>query len=380
MNWRLTLVGTHLLLALAPACGDPFTLVGAGGSAVTTTIDAGGAPAQGGAGGRMEEEAGPAPECMPGALSACGEGRYCQRDTEACAPCADLTRLHFAPPRAISLTPSTKGTTAHYPRADTAGETLYFVYVDDTGALPRSRLASLPFQPRKGGPGAWTLMSPPIASPMEEGAPLPLSTGTLLAGLVDTTAVDTADPVLLFDSTRNGAATRKVFAANPGHPTASIVSLPSGKRDADIAAAPLATPPRFYWMSDGLGSQTPRLVTATGASAQMSPVTLALDSGCVIDAVVGPWITPSGALLLFGANAPLPGSCAPVTPSHQRIYAARMGEDGKQAPSTTATPLFPDDEASFDSTPSLSPDACFLFFARFDPATTEGRLMLSPRD
>jgi hypothetical protein len=371
-------MGLFVMGALVASCGDPFAYVapsttsattGGGGSGGATSTESGGA----GGGGQ-------ASSCAEGVIGSCGEGKYCAASTGSCEACADLARLHFGTPSPIAMTPATAGTTAYYPRVSGDDETLYFVYIDEGGPLPRSRVARASFQPDKGASGAWSFMAPPIASPTEESAPIPLHDGSVLHGLVDPTSVDTARPVLLFDSTRNGATTRKVLAANLDGTAASIVSLPSGKRDFDIAVASHASPPRFYWMSDGLTGMEPRLVTATADDAQMIPVKITMSTGCVVDAVEGPWVSPDGRLLLFGLNAPLAGTCAPAVPGNKRLFAARMTEEGKQADGDQAKPLFPDDTLSFDTTPSLSGDACFMLFSRFDPVSNDGRPMLAARD
>lgn len=382
MRWRATRTGLGLLAAsaLGASCGEPFALV----TGTSSSAPAGGGSA-GSGGATATGDSGPggggqAPSCAAGVIGSCGEGKYCAASTGACEPCADLSRFHFATPTPIVMTPATTGTTAFFPRVSADDGTLYFVYIDESGPLPRSRIAEAPFEPAKGAWGPWSFMAPPIASPTEEGAPIHLHDGAMLHGLVDSASVDVKRPVLLFDSTRNGTTTRKLFAANLDGALASIVSLPSGKRDFDVAAAPLSTPPRFYWMSDGLTGTEPRLVTATANDAQMTPVKITLDTGCVIDAVEGPWVTPDGGLLLFSLNAPLAGTCAPVVPGKKRIFAARMTHEGKQADADRAEPIFPDDTSSFDSTPSLSREACFALFSRFDPVTNDGRPTLAVRD
>lgn len=382
---RRLLTWTVPCLWAATGCVDPFTYVGTGGARSTSssTVAAGGGGADGTGAGTSSSgttSSTPPPKCDAGTIGVCGDGKYCSESSGDCEPCSDLSRLHFAAPVKITMAPTTAGTTAYYPRIGSDDGTLYFVYIDDSGALPRSRIASAAYKPSTKSWAAWILMNPPVASMGEESGPLHLPSGALLEGLVDTTSVDTHKPVLLFDSNRNGATTRKLFAANLDGSKASLVSLPSGKRDSDVAAAPLAHPPRFYWLSDGTTNMEQRLVTATASTSQMGAVKLALDTGCVVDAVAAPWVTLDGKLLLFGAYPPLAGTCAPSVPPVARLFAAHMTDQGQQVTGDQAQPLLPEDTQSFDSTPSLSPDACFLFFSRFDPMTSDGRPMLAVRD
>ncbi|APR87684.1 hypothetical protein A7982_13033 [Minicystis rosea] len=322
------------------------------------------------------------PACKAGVAGECDAGEYCDAATSACHSCADLSSLRFhGQAFTIDVAPSTASTTAFYPRVSAAEDgKLYFTYVDRTDAIPRRRIVSAP---RKTGTpgwqwGTWLWVLPPVGSAGQDSGPLLLDSGAMLTGLVDPSKLAADKPVILFDSNRNGTTTQKLFAANLDGTVAADVSLPSGKRDSDVAAAPNASPPRYYWLSDaGSSTLSQRLVTAT-ATSQATEVKLTLDNNCVTSVVEGPWVTPNGKLLLFAAAYPEDGTCALVGGT-KHLFITRMTDQGTQAPGEKAQPLFPDSPTTFDSTPALTPDMCMLLFARFDD-TANGRLFGALRE
>lgn len=384
MNRLITLLapGVFALSSVASGCGEPFAYVGGGGQS-SAGGSSGSTSSRGGAGGEVSSSsgsstssggAGGAPECAPGSIGACGSGKYCSSETSTCEPCGELARFHFGTPTVVPLSPSTAGTHVRFPRVSPDDGALLFTYDDKSGGpIGRPRIVSAPFVAATQSWAAWSFSPAPINSNKEDSAALYLPAGAMLKGLVDG-KVDTAKAVLLFDSSRAADGTRALYAANPGAPEASPLALAGGKRDSDIAAAPDASPPRFYWMS-GDSALTQRLVTATGASPTAS-VKLLFENGCSGDAVEGPWISRDGKLLLFGAAPPSGATCTPSLVL-KRLYVARMNDQGTQVAADAARPIFPDDTTSFDSTPSLSPDACFMLFARFTPF---GQIMIAARD
>ena len=383
MNRLITLLapGVFALSSVASGCGEPFAYVGGGGQS-STASGSSSTSSSGGSGGEISSSSGSstssggtggAPECAPGSIGACGSGKYCSSETSTCEPCGELTRFRFGTPTLVPMSPSTAGTNALFPRVSPDDGALLFTYADKSGPIPRPRIVSAPFVPATQSWGAWSLSPAPINSPEEDSGALYLNAGGMLKGLVGG-KVDTAKAVVLFDSSRAQAGTRALYVANPGAPEASPLALAGGKRDSEIAAAPDASPPRFYWMS-GDSALTQRLVTATGASTPAS-VKMVFENGCSSDVVQGPWISRDGKLLLFGAAPPSGATCTPSSVL-KRLYVARMNDQGVQVATDAARPIFPDDGTSFDSTPSLSPDACFLLFARFTP---HGQIMIAARD
>ncbi|MFT3765554.1 MAG: hypothetical protein QM820_08575 [Minicystis sp.] len=375
MKRLVTLSGLGLLVAVG--CGRPFAIDGgsggAGGSSSSVgAADNGGAPtggsAPGGSGGS------PVAACKAGVAGECPAGTYCDADESACHACADLSRLRFHGQAFVLQTaPTTAGTTAFYPRVSPDDGALYFTYVDKSDTIPRRRIASAPRKPSAPGWswGTWLFLQSPVGSPGQDSGPLFLHEGSMLSQLVDLSKIETDKPVLLFDSNRNGTTTTKIFVANDKGDAAAEVSLPSGKRDSDVAAAPLASPPRFYWLSDA-NSTGQRFVTAT-ATSQATEVKLSLDNGCATSTIEAPWVTADGKLLLFAAAYPEPPACAPPLTGPKHLFAAHMNGEGAQIDGEQAKPLFVDGAMSYDSTPALTPDLCMLLFSRFD-ATTNGRL------
>ena len=381
MNRLVTLSGLGFFAAIA-GCGRPFAIDmssgGAGGAASSasgggdggaTTVSA--STGTGGTGGAT------VPACKAGIAGECDAGQYCDASTSACHSCADLSSLRFhSQPFMIDLAPSIAGNTAFYPRVSNAENgKLYFTFVDRSEAIPRRRVA---FAARKSGAvgwqwDTWLFVPPPVGSVGQDSAAMVLDSAAMLTGLVDVTKIDAEKPVILFDSNRNGATTQKLFAANLEGTVAADVSLPSGKRDSDVAAAPNASPPRYYWLSDANSTTlTQRLVTAT-ATSQATEVKILLDNNCVTSVVEGPWVTLNGKLLFFAAAYPDANTCTPPVGGTKHLFVTRMTDQGTQAPGEKAQPLFPESPDTFDTTPALTPDKCMLLFARFD-ATANGRV------
>lgn len=370
------LLGPGWIAALAAlpalACGRPFTLEDGSADAAGQAPSAG---STGGTGGGVTSSGGGGPPaCVPGA---CGAGNYCEKDTTMCRTCADLSRLVFHAPAVITLGAPTTGTTAAYARTDADTGALYFTYVDRSFAIPRGRTALAPSGSAPLAWGAWDFQPPPINTDGQSTAPLYLHDTSMLAGLVDPGGLDTSKPALLFDSDRGGGGLLQIFAVNVGATAISRVTLPGGTRDSRVAVAPGAIPPRFWYRSNG-GAAAERLVTAPVGASAAKPVTITLDKGCPGVAIDAPWATPDGNHLLFGAAYP-DAACnpAPTAPAH--LFHARLDDQGQQLAGKPAERIFPDDDAASDGMPSLSADACFLLFSRFD-ASANGRILAAVRE
>lgn len=378
MRTLLTLFAAVGWVVAAAACGRPFAVVEGSGGATTGTTSSGGATASttsasagtGGSGGATAQ-------CKPGVLGECPDGSYCESGALACRPCADLSRFHFAQPSPIDPSPPTGATTVFYPRTNADDGALYFTYVDKSGTIPRRRLVDAPKKLGGLGWGTWSFLGQPIGSDGQESGPLYLHDASMLAPLVDASKIDTSKPVLLFDSNRDGATTHRIYAANLEGSEAASVALPSGKHDTDIAAAPAASPPRFYWLSDA-NALVQRLVTATATSSAATEVKIRLDNGCETSAVEAPWVSRDGKHLLFAAAYPAPSTCAPAVGGTKHLFIAKMN-DGAQVPNEPAKRIFAEDDVSYDATPAPTPDACVLLFSRFD-AAANGRLHAAIRD
>lgn len=371
MMRRVRRLGVVGMFALPAACGQPFTFDG-------------GSPSAGGSGGSSAAagdasatSSSGATGCAPGVAGECPDGSYCAGDTLACAPCADLERLHFHAPFALDLSPPTAGTTVFYPRAGEAPGTLWFTYVDKGSAIPRRRIASAPIKAGGLGFGTWSLAPAPINADGQDSGPFFLPDGSAVAALVDAALIDASKPVVIFDSNRGGAAETALFAANVDGAKAAKIALPAGTHDADVTVATLAVPPRFFWRSDAGAAAVQRLVTAAAGSSAPSDVVIPLDNGCTTGVVDAPWVTPDGGLLLFAAAYPAPPACAQPGSGPRHLFAVRLDDAG--APVGIARRLFPGDDTSYDATPALTPDRCHLLFSRFD-AAANGRLHGAMRD
>jgi hypothetical protein len=135
--------------------------------------------------------------------------------------------------------------------------------------------------------------------------------------------------------------------------------LPLIPGDRGIAAALDATPPRIFWLRGG------HVWTATAAGQGATALTIAFEGGCKTDpagSIDNPWVRPDGGRLLFNASA-LTSACAVATGSQYRLYYVDLDPSSGQ-PTGEATQIFSDAANHDDVTPSLSPDACTLLFAR----------------
>jgi hypothetical protein len=377
MQRHVTLIGLGAVVAAA-ACGEPFGIVsgsggtgGNAGSSSGTMATSSSTGASGGTGGMT-------PKCEPGVLGECGAGMYCESTTKQCRACDDFSRLQFSAATPVMISPDTTGTTAFYPRIAADDGRLFFARKYKQNSLPVRQIAQAILNSKKDGWTMWSELDPPINSPSDESGPLWLPDGSILENLVDQQKVNLSEPVLLFDSNRDGLTTYKIFAANPSGTEAAEVGLPTGKRDTDVAAAPLANPPRFYWLSDAnstLGQQ--RLVTAT-ATSQATPVSITFDNGCTAGNVTAPWVTPDGRHLFFAAAYPDQAGCMASLSAPLRLFHVRMTDSGMPA-GDPAVAVFPDDTTHYDSTPALDPQGCMLMFARFD-ASASGHLAYALRD
>jgi hypothetical protein len=387
MNRLAMRMAAGLLAAamLPSSCGRPFAIGAGGGGASSTSSGlagyggAGGAPDTGGGG--HGGTGGATPACTPGDLGTCSAGSYCRADTVACEVCTSFTRFHFAAASQVALQPPISGTTVLYPRLSPDAATLYFTYYDEQSAIPRRRIGSAPLDASKGSWGPWSLVKAPVDADGQNSGPLLLDTGAALSALVDS-KVDTSKPVLVFDSSRTALNTEALLAANLDASDVGALALPKGKHDSDIAVAWQSTPPRFWWLSDATSTVGQKLVTATATDTLATPVPVTLDNGCVVEVVEGPWVTGDGKRLLFGAAPPQPtdaGACLPAPPGHARLYSARLDAQGQQISGTQAKPLLSGALAAYETTPSLSPNLCTLYFSRFD-AAGNGQLFSAARN
>jgi len=127
--------------------------------------------------------------------------------------------------------------------------------------------------------------------------------------------------------------------------------------DYSVAFASGAT--RYWWMSNRGG--TPELYTTPSDSmAQAQVVALELPGPCpAVYPDYTPWVTSDGGMLLFTAQS-VDAQC--VSDGASDLYFASLGPSGEPA-----TQVFALDDVnqpgSNETSPSLSPDGCYLYFA-----------------
>jgi hypothetical protein len=371
MKWRDCSVGLGVIALLAGAgggCGELFHV-----GTTTTTGSGGTGTAAAGPGGQQSSSSGTggAPACTAGACQVAGE--YCNPASGACEACTELDRFQFGAPQPLGLTAA--GYNALYPRVDGDTQDLYL----DLQSVS-SHLDQLAVAHATSGTPAWPTASllPQLGGSHNDRGPLYLADPSLLSGLIDPTLAKSGMPVLLFDSDRMGS--RLIFAVPLQGSTPSSLLLPTDATQASQVAMAMAAPtPRLFWVGDGAGSTSVRLLTGT-ASASVPPVsvTITLDSGCPAPLAGTPWVTPAGDLLLFTSPRyeASPG-CAVDDATVTHLYQVPLDATGQ--PTGPATPVFADD-ASIDATPSLTPDQCTLLFARVDVSSSTAQIYAATRD
>ncbi|MFO0762718.1 MAG: hypothetical protein U0359_40145 [Byssovorax sp.] len=331
--------------------GSTTTTTGAGGAGGSTTVTTTGSGGTGGGG---------APPCMPGDLSTCGPGQFCEAKTGTCVTCAGAASFTFAAPVPLGLSPPYPPS-ALFPRIGQDGQLLFRFRQNQNSDLGFA--LAVP-----GAPMQWASAtpepSPLINTLFNEEGPLYLPNGAALAGLVSE-KVDTNLPVLLFDSNVSGQ--RRVYAANLAGAASSEVKLKSQGVSYLVAVAYQANPPRFFYYSNFFPAPPDaQLGTSTGGE---DPVKLpiVLDNGCHARGEVMPWVTPDGAWMFLSAPYPdIANGCAPLNGAPAHLFALPLDASGLPAGGAKAAAVFPGDQNNQVS-PSLSPDQCTLYFSQIGP-------------
>ena len=303
--------------------------------------------------------------------SSCGQGRYCDTSAGQCAECAALDRLQFGAPVPLGLAP-TNGITQMFPRSNADTGDLFLV-LQAMQPVYQTQIASAVAVK---GPPSWMAPAPlaALAGTNQDTGPLYLQSTATLAGLVDPSIVKAAEPALLFDSDRIPGK-RKVFALLLGSTTIAVpvvLALPGGTtatNESNVAVAPAASPPRYFWLSD-TGAQPVRLVTALTSDASPADLPLTLDDGCPAPLAAMPWVTPGGEWILFAGTRPDPASncAAPPADAPTHLYAARLNAHGQQAgkavpssvpptPTSTTAPRSGRRASARSSSPASTPRA-----------------------
>lgn len=305
------------------------------------------------------------------ANSDCTGASYCRSDTSQCAPCADLGRLEFGTPQPLAAINTwadgnSQQVDLDSPRAD--GTQLYFAV--STGASQSSVYCTADFTQSAG-----TKVVLPGGS--SDAEPLPLSSPVALLGNLN----------FLFDeesATNNGSIQEQLFGGAVGLngvQVTNVGALPAplnSPTENSYAIAVAKDTGRAWWMmgssasvnlyTSGVGNQKPTQVNLT-----VSPGSCPADF--LLDAT--PWVTPNGKLLFF-RSAEQSDNCRTSTGTD--LYFARPGANGTST--ATATPLAGVNAVNtIDTSPSLSSDLCWLYFAsNRESGQSHLRLYRAPRD
>jgi len=348
-------LGTLNLLALSADCGgEKFTAsdsssssgAGVGGDASGDAGESGGPEGNAGApsAGSGGDAASAGSAGKPPTGCACSAGEYCQDGTNACRKCADFKRFEFGPAR--KLFAQTPQSIERFARPAGVGSQLFYV----SGAADKAKIfyAAAPV----GGVAVQVTLLTQIES------------GPLLApGYVDQN--------LFFD--RRQAGGRKLMMVSWTAPAAVTMEalLPEpinapGFDDYSVAISPSTG--HVYWMSTRNG-QPELLWQATSMSDPPAPSVLDLKvkasaAECARSGEdATPWVNALGTLLLF-SNPSVNDGCEVNDSGATDLFAAPLNEDGTASAAATAlASLNHTGGMSRETDPSLSPDACAIYFA-----------------
>jgi hypothetical protein len=324
--------------------GDTGGSIGKAGS--------GGALASAGSGGK------PATTC-----TSCGAGMYCQEGTTKCRSCADFSRLEFAAPQLLSTLSHTPTSVERFPRSAYSGSALFY-----TVGAPDSRTLWYTAAPTSG-----------IGSAVSEAGN---DSGPLLAP-------GFAEKNFFFDRADAVTGLRKIMSASW---SAGIISDPTfastptniaGSSDYSFAAAPTAG--HAYWMSTRGGM--PALYWESINETPMLPpseLPLQIRIGATLDCVrlgddATPWVNLAGSLLLFSAES-MDDTCMQNDSHAHDLFAVPLAKSGLPAsPAIPLSALNTTGGGSDETDPSLSQDACSIYFAS-DSGTGNYDLYRAARD
>lgn len=329
------------------AGGSTSVTTGSGGATTTSTTGSGGT------GGVITNP------CVPGDLSTCPGGQYCDKGSGECTSCLQPNgTASFAAPVPLGIS-APYPPLSLFPRIGPEGQLLFRFRTNQNSDIGYAL-------PVPGAAMNWSSAapepSPLINSPTSnEEAPLFLPDGASLQGFVSE-KVDTGKPVLLFDSNITGS--RLVYAANLDGPGAYAIELKTQGTAFQVAVAFAQSPARFWYYSNFFpGPPGTQLVTNLLGDAP-TKVPIVLDNGCPSLSELMPWVTPDGQRMFVSAGYPDPASgCTqqPGAPSH--LFVVTLDDDGLQKVGTKAQAIFPNDQNNQVS-PSLSPDQCTLYFSQ----------------
>jgi len=377
---RALCLGSVTWLALGSGCtGKPFTAgaSGAGGSAGAAAGVGGESSNEAGESGSSEGGAGAvssggqggeAPSAGSGGKPpvgcSCGNGEYCQDGTNKCRKCADFSRFQFGDAQPLGALGQTPKTIERFARPAATGSSLFYV----SGALDNSKImyTAVPVS------GLGTPVSPAM---QVESAPL------FVNGFKDQVQN------LFFDRREPGG--RKLRMALWMAPATltkeALVPEPinaPGFDDYSIAIS--SATGNVYWMSTR--NQEPELLwQPTSMSAPPDPAVLDLKvrAGSAECPRSGedatPWVNADGTLLLF-RNPSVDENCELNDSGASDLFAVQLDSDGTpRAAASALTSLNSTGGTSIETDPTLSNDACTIYFAS-DNGTGDFDLYKAPRN
>lgn len=350
------------LLALI-GCGNRFSASVASGGQSDNAGSAGESPSEGGArsNGGESGSGGESGDASAGTTNTAGSGgqppttcdctagTYCQDGTLTCLPCADFSILEFAAPEKLATLSQTPSGNERFPRPASAGSDLFY---------------------RAGSEGATALWYAPTpvsgighrlfaAAGSDDSGPL------LAAGLLAQN--------FFFDRLNPTTNVRQIMAgAWTNAQLTDVVAAPApfntARGDYSIAIAPDVG--RAYWMRLSTATSTGDLLWATFGKNATPAVVLDLEikvgtgKSCPRsgdDAT--PWVNAAGTVIFFRSES-VNESCVATDSGAFDLFAAALGGDG--LPLTPGIPLSTLNNtggASTETDPSLSQDACTIYYA-----------------
>ncbi len=315
-----------------PSAGSPGR-GGATGSSGEGGTTAGGSTSQGGNTGKGGGTSG----CN------CNADQYCRNGN--CRDCNDFSLLNFDPPEALGTIADSGAARPSFPRS--AGDNALFYSSDH----PQGHIYFTADFSAGGGQRVSGAAAPPEFGPLY----IEDSGGLDFDFLFTRVSQDGLGSDIMMASWDETAHTLSGImpVATPVNGDSSIESQVA------FAAGTL----RYWWMSDRAGP--PALYTALLSDPQEQPVTLQIpgmvNSTCVaMHPDLTPWVTSDGSLMLFSAEAIVDGQCG--VDGTTDLYAVPVSSAGEPV-TPSASALNDLNLPANETTPSLSADSCWIYFA-----------------
>ena len=331
--------------------GESVNLAGDSGGG--NDSNAGGSEDMAGAGG-VVASAGSAGKGAGGCANCdASKGMYCQDGTSKCRSCKDFSRLEFAVPQLLSAVSHTTTSSERFPRPAASGSSLF--YTEDADVRRELWYAAAP--------------TSGFGNPIFKMPSLGQDSGPLLAPNFVT------DGDFFFDRA-DAAATgvRKIMMGSWSGSTLTGVAVAPAPLNVDnssdysIAVAPDVG--HAYWMSTRRTGSPELFWESINETSMQAPGPLSLtirigsNDGCDrLGDDATPWVNLDGTVLLFSAES-MADTCEQNDSHAHDLFAVPLSDAGQ--PLVAAVPLSAlnvTGGGSDETDPSLSPDACSIYFA-----------------